>query len=73
MTRVLALPDLAHAAAEWRREGAVIVLAAGCFDPLHLGHVQHLEAAKKLGISPRSLRYKMAQFRERGLPMLSAA
>ena len=31
------------------------------------------EAAKKLGISPRSLRYKMAQFRERGLPMLSAA
>ena len=30
------------------------------------------EAAKKLGISPRSLRYKMAQFRERGLPMLAA-
>ena len=30
------------------------------------------EAAKKLGISPRSLRYKMAQFRERGLPLLAA-
>ena len=30
------------------------------------------EAAKKLGISPRSLRYKMAQFRERGLPTLAA-
>ncbi len=30
------------------------------------------EAAQKLGISPRSLRYKMAQFRERGLPMLAA-
>jgi DNA-binding NtrC family response regulator len=25
------------------------------------------EAAKKLGISPRSLRYKMAQFRELGM------
>ncbi len=31
------------------------------------------EAAKKLGISPRSLRYKMAQFRERGMPALAAA
>ncbi len=31
------------------------------------------EAAKKLGISPRSLRYKMAQFRERGLPLMAAA
>jgi two-component system, response regulator FlrC len=31
------------------------------------------EAAKKLGISPRSLRYKMAQFRERGIPMAVAA
>ena len=31
------------------------------------------EAAKKLGISPRSLRYKMAQFRERGVPMSIAA
>ena len=30
------------------------------------------EAAKKLGISPRSLRYKMAQIRERSAPMLSA-
>ncbi len=30
------------------------------------------EAAKKLGISPRSLRYKMAQFRERGMPALAA-
>jgi two-component system response regulator FlrC len=31
------------------------------------------EAAKKLGISPRSLRYKMAQFRQRGVPMSIAA
>lgn len=26
-----------------------IVLANGCFDPLHYGHVLHLRAAKKLG------------------------
>jgi two-component system response regulator FlrC len=30
------------------------------------------EAAKKLGISPRSLRYKMAQIRERATPMQAA-
>jgi two-component system response regulator FlrC len=30
------------------------------------------EAASKLGISPRSLRYKMAQIRDRGLPMMAA-
>ncbi len=26
-----------------------IVLANGCFDPLHYGHLLHLEAARKLG------------------------
>lgn len=26
-----------------------IVLACGCFDGLHVGHVAHLEAARKLG------------------------
>ena len=26
-----------------------IVLAMGCFDPLHIGHVYHLRAAAKLG------------------------
>lgn len=30
------------------------------------------EAAEKLGISPRSLRYKMAQFRDNGVPALAA-
>ena len=28
-----------------------------------------IEAAKKLGISPRTLRYKLAQFRDRGMTM----
>lgn len=49
MSKVLTVPELALAARDWRAEGAVIVMAAGCFDPLHLGHVQHLEAARKLG------------------------
>ena len=49
MSQVLTLPDLALAARDWRAEGAVVVLACGCWDPLHLGHVQHLEAAAGLG------------------------
>ena len=32
-----------------RRNGARVVLANGCFDVLHVGHVRYLEAAKALG------------------------
>jgi rfaE bifunctional protein nucleotidyltransferase chain/domain len=32
-----------------REKGACIVLANGCFDVLHVGHVRYLEAAKGLG------------------------
>jgi D-glycero-beta-D-manno-heptose 1-phosphate adenylyltransferase len=32
-----------------RRAGARIVLANGCFDLLHVGHVRYLEAARALG------------------------
>ena len=32
-----------------RTNGASIVLANGCFDVLHVGHVRYLEAAKSLG------------------------
>ena len=35
--------------AEWRRRGETIVLANGCFDLLHVGHVRYLHAAKALG------------------------
>ena len=35
--------------AAWRRAGARITLANGCFDLLHVGHVRYLHAAKKLG------------------------
>ena len=35
--------------AEWRRAGERIVLANGCFDLLHVGHVRYLHAARELG------------------------
>lgn len=32
-----------------RRQGARVVMANGCFDILHVGHVRYLEAARALG------------------------
>jgi rfaE bifunctional protein nucleotidyltransferase chain/domain len=34
---------------EWRRNGEQIVLANGCFDLLHIGHVRYIRGAKALG------------------------
>jgi rfaE bifunctional protein nucleotidyltransferase chain/domain len=43
-------PDEAAAlAARLRAEGKRIVLANGCFDLLHVGHVRYLAAARQLG------------------------
>ncbi len=36
-------------AATWRRAGRRVVLANGCFDLLHVGHVRYLTAARALG------------------------
>ncbi|MEQ8550840.1 MAG: D-glycero-beta-D-manno-heptose 1-phosphate adenylyltransferase [Cyclobacteriaceae bacterium] len=33
----------------WRKEGDIIVFTNGCFDLLHLGHIDYLEKAKQLG------------------------
>jgi rfaE bifunctional protein nucleotidyltransferase chain/domain len=41
--------DLAAAVAGWRAAGESIILANGCFDLLHVGHVRYLQGAKALG------------------------
>lgn len=46
---ILALGDLAKAIDVERRNGASVVLANGCFDVLHVGHVRYLQGAKALG------------------------
>jgi D-glycero-beta-D-manno-heptose 1-phosphate adenylyltransferase len=35
--------------ASWRRDGQQVVLANGCFDLLHVGHIRYLRGAKALG------------------------
>ena len=43
------IAELGRIAQTLRAEGKVVVLAHGTFDLMHLGHVRHLEAAKKEG------------------------
>ena len=47
--KILSREQLRDRVAEWRRSGARITLANGCFDLLHVGHVRYLHAARELG------------------------
>ena len=46
---VLSREELVQRVAAARETGARIVLANGCFDVLHVGHVRYLAGARKLG------------------------
>lgn len=46
---VLERDELAAEVARYRANGSVIVLANGCFDLFHAGHIRYLTAAKELG------------------------
>ena len=47
--RIVNRLELALRVAEARKQGELIVLANGCFDVLHVGHIRYLEAAKAMG------------------------
>ncbi|MDQ5846563.1 MAG: adenylyltransferase/cytidyltransferase family protein [Acidobacteriota bacterium] len=49
VTRILDRAELIEMVSRARKYGAVIVLANGCFDVLHAGHVRYLEGARALG------------------------
>jgi len=46
---ILDRPSLINETSRSRATGATIVLANGCFDLLHVGHVRYLAGAKALG------------------------
>jgi D-glycero-beta-D-manno-heptose 1-phosphate adenylyltransferase len=48
-SKVLSRDALRQQAAAWRNSGETIILANGCFDLLHVGHIRYLHAAKELG------------------------
>ncbi|MCX2740497.1 D-glycero-beta-D-manno-heptose 1-phosphate adenylyltransferase [Pontibacter anaerobius] len=47
--KIYTLPQLLEQVQAWRAQGQKIVFTNGCFDLLHLGHVDYLEKAKQLG------------------------
>jgi D-glycero-beta-D-manno-heptose 1-phosphate adenylyltransferase len=47
--KILTRPELLKQVADWKAQGQRVVFTNGCFDLLHLGHVDYLEKAKQLG------------------------
>ena len=48
MGSIVERAELPSVVARWRKEGETIILANGCFDLLHVGHVRYLQSAKAL-------------------------
>ena len=47
--KIMLRPRLTEEVARRRQKGETIVFTNGCFDLLHMGHVRHLQEARKLG------------------------
>jgi rfaE bifunctional protein nucleotidyltransferase chain/domain len=48
-SKIVTREQLRNSLAEHRRRGQRIVLANGCFDTLHVGHIRYLEGARREG------------------------
>lgn len=48
-SKILTREQAIHQADQWRVEGQQIVFTNGCFDIVHLGHIDYLEKARHLG------------------------
>ena len=48
-SKIICQKDLSNLILKWREENQKIVFTNGCFDLLHLGHVDYLAKAKDLG------------------------
>lgn len=48
-SKILSLPQAIAQAAQWQADGQQLVFTNGCFDIVHLGHIDYLEKARALG------------------------
>lgn len=49
MSKIVTWDELKKAVERHRNEGKTIVFTNGCFDILHVGHVQYLQEARRMG------------------------
>lgn len=49
MKKIVSVSQVLSAVGKYKDQGEKIVLAGGCFDILHIGHISFLEKAKNLG------------------------
>ena len=49
MNKIIDFEKAVKLSKKFRKLGKTVVLAGGCFDVIHLGHIKFLEAAKKQG------------------------
>jgi rfaE bifunctional protein nucleotidyltransferase chain/domain len=49
MKKIIPRERVASQVREWREQGERVVLANGCFDLIHVGHIRYLHGAKALG------------------------
>jgi rfaE bifunctional protein nucleotidyltransferase chain/domain len=47
--KIVSVSEGAKLVEKWKSEGGEVVFSNGCFDILHLGHIDYLEKAKALG------------------------
>ena len=47
--KIVELPELLEKVSSWKNAGEKVVFTNGCFDILHLGHVDYLEKARHQG------------------------
>jgi rfaE bifunctional protein nucleotidyltransferase chain/domain len=47
--KILSQEALAHQVKKWQAQGEKVVFTNGCFDIVHLGHIDYLEKARALG------------------------
>ncbi|HEU4433872.1 MAG TPA: adenylyltransferase/cytidyltransferase family protein [Pyrinomonadaceae bacterium] len=75
-SRILDRDELLARVAEARAAGARIVLANGCFDVLHVGHVRYLAGARELGdvlVVGVNSDEQVARLKGAGRPVMPAA
>ncbi len=75
VSRILEREELLARVATDRDAGARIVLANGCFDVLHVGHVRYLAGARELGdvlVVGINSDARVAQLKGAGRPVLPA-